>query len=111
MAVYLSDFGAFNDVFFRLQHNDVACIVFRSQNHALRLDAHHDASLQIHNKSTFLAHKVFRLVVKQETCDCLTLFRAEVYQDFDEFFGAWNLVCFDDFSYAEIQFCEFLKGN
>ena len=47
----------------------------------------------------------------QESCDSLSLFRAEVNHHFYEVSGAWNLSGFDYFSDSQVEFLKFVKRD
>jgi hypothetical protein len=107
----LVDFASFGYFLLGLQNNDVAHAVLSRENHALRLDTHHCAVLQVEDKRAFLAHEVFGLVPLQETRDRCAFFGAEVHGHFDEVSGTCDVVGFRDFSDAQVEFLEFAVGN
>ena len=71
--------ASFSNVFLWLQDYDIASVVFRRENHTLGLNSHHLPPLEVQDERTLSADELFRLVVLQKTCNCLSPFDSEVY--------------------------------
>jgi len=72
------DSASRSNVFFRLQDHDVALVVLGGEDHALRFDAHHFASLKVEDEGAVFAREVGGFVPLEKPRNGLSLFGPEI---------------------------------